>query len=97
MPEDVLLAGEVLVEGDPRARSKLRDPLDAAAVVPVLAEGLQRRVEDALLRPLAPGPDLRIVRERSPANHRDGTVGVPIPLVVRHLGSLRRVATWPGG
>src|SRR5205823_105237 len=91
MPEDVLLAGEVLVEGDARAGSELRDPLDAAAVVSLLTEGLQRGVEDALLRPLPPGPDLGIVGERSPANHRDGTVEAPISLVVDHLGSLRRL------
>ena len=75
VPEHVLLAGEVLVEGHARAASELGDPVDAAAVVALLTEGTQRGVEDALLRPLPPGPDPGVVGEGGAAHDRDGAVG----------------------
>ena len=91
LPEHVFLAGEVLVEGDPRAPGELRDPVDAAAVVALVAEGAQRGVEDALLRALPAGPDLRVVGERRAPDDRDGAVGATISLVVGHHGLLGQV------
>ncbi len=69
VPEHVLLAGEVLVEGDPRAAGDGGDAVDAAAVVADLAEDLQGGVEDPLLGPLAPGADVGVVRERGAPDH----------------------------
>ena len=77
LAEHVFLAREVLVEGDARAPRELRDPVDAAAVVPLLPEGAQRRVEDALLGPPPADADLGVVGERRAANDRDGAVGGP--------------------
>ena len=57
-----------------------RDLVDAAAVVAVLAEHLQRGVEDALLGALAPRPDRGVVGERRPAHRRRGR-GVAEPVV----------------
>ncbi len=81
LPEDVFLAREVLVEGDPRAVRELRDPVDAAAVITVLAERPQRGVEDALLRALPPEPDARVLGERRAAHDRDTAVGAARSLV----------------
>ena len=92
LAEHVFLAGEVLVEGHPRAASELRDPVDAAAVVALLTEGSQRGVEDALLRALPPSADPGVVGERSAANDRDRAVGPVVSLIVGHLGFLRRLA-----
>ena len=97
VPEHVLLAREVLVEGNPRAPSELRDPVDAAGVISALPESSQGRVENALLRPLPPCANLGVVGERRPADggggsaealgrgSRRGHRGVTLPLV-----SLRR-------
>ena len=84
LPEHVFLAGEVLVEGDPRAAGEVRDPIDAAPVVALFTEGAQRRVEDALLRALPAGSDPRVVGERRAPDDRDGAVGATISLVVAH-------------
>ena len=69
LAEQVLLAGEVLVEGNSRAATELRDPVDAAAVIALVAEDLQRRVENSLMGAMSSGPDARILGERSSANH----------------------------
>ena len=71
--EHVLLAGEVLVEGDPRAPGQLGDAVDAALVVAVLAEDPQGGVEDALLGALAAGADVRVVGERGAPQHGVGS------------------------
>ena len=65
--EHVLLAREVLVEGDTRAAGALRDPVDAALVVSLLPEHAQGGVEDPLLRPLPARADARVVGERRSA------------------------------
>ncbi len=56
-------------------------------MVALLTEGAQRRVEDALLGPLSPGADLRVVGEGSAANDGDSALGGPVSLVVGHPGS----------
>ena len=63
-PEHVLLAGEVLVEGGPRASRRLGDLLDAAVVVAVLGEHPQRRGQDAALGSGSPLTDDGVVAER---------------------------------
>jgi hypothetical protein len=76
--EHVLLRGEVLVERRPRATGLLGDPLDARLVVALVAEHLERGVEDPLLRPLPAGPHLGLVRERRAAGDGRGlAVGLP--------------------
>jgi hypothetical protein len=65
--EHVLLAREVLVEGDARAAGDLGDALDAALVVAEVAEHPQGGVEDALLGALPAGTDVRVVGERGAA------------------------------
>src|SRR6266536_2619544 len=77
------------VQTEQRAMQHIGDgALDALARIRDGLDGAQGRVEDALLRPLPPGPDPRVVRERSAANHRDGAVRAPVSLVVRHGNSL---------
>ena len=60
------------------------------AVVALVAEGPQRRVEDALLRALASGADPGVVGERGAADDRDGAVGAAVSLVVGHLSGSSR-------
>ena len=72
VPEHVLLAGEVLVEGHPGAPGDLGDAVDAAPVVADLAEDLEGGVEDPLLGALAASPDVGVVRERGAPLHRPG-------------------------
>ena len=66
LAEDVVLAGEVLVDRDPGAARDLGDAVERGPVVALLGEDLQRGVEDALLRAQASGTDRGVVRERCP-------------------------------
>ncbi len=70
LAEHVLLAGEVLVEGDTRASGAGGDAIDAAVLVALLAEHIQGRVEDPLLGPLPAGADPGVVREGGSADDR---------------------------
>ena len=90
VPEHVLLAGKVLIEGHARAASERRDPLDAAPVVPLLAERPERGVEDPLLRSLPPRPDLRVVGKRGPPSDRERPAGPPVSIVIGHRPMLAR-------
>src|SRR5262249_990566 len=85
--EQVLLAGEVLVEGDAGAPGDGRDAIDAAVVVADLAEHLEGGVEDAQLGALAPRPDLGVVGERGPTH--DG-VGLALAIAADATGRRRR-------
>ncbi len=68
--EDVLFAREVLVERHPRAVRPLRYPGDAAPMEALVAEELQRGIEDSLPGSLPSLPDLGVVRERGTPRHR---------------------------
>jgi hypothetical protein len=69
LPEDVLLAGEVLVEGGARAAGGLGDELDAGVVEAVLAEHDEGGVEDLAPRGGPSLADQRTVPERRPPDH----------------------------
>src|SRR5205823_12651587 len=90
VPEHVLLAGEVLIEGHARAASERRDPLDAAPVIALVAERPERGVEDSLLRALPPRPDLRVVGKRGPPSERQRPAGPPVTIVIGHRPMLAR-------
>ena len=76
LAEHVFLVGEVLVEGDPRAPSELRDPVDAAAVValPRRRPAGRRRGCAAASVALGPRPAgcRRMERGGRPRRHRRG-------------------------
>jgi hypothetical protein len=59
LTEEVFLAGEVLVEGRPRAPGRVGDVLDAGRVVADLAEHVERGAQDALLGAGASDADRR--------------------------------------
>ena len=65
-PEDVVLAGEVLVERGPRAAGLLGDQLDPGLVEPGPREHLEGGAEDAALGVGAPLAHERVAAERRP-------------------------------
>ena len=67
-PEDVVLAGEVLVEGGARAARAFGDQLHSGFGVAVLGEHLERGAEDATLGVGAPLTDQRVAAERGAAS-----------------------------
>ncbi len=82
--EEVLLAGEVLVERRPRAPRQLGDALDPALLVTDLAEHLQGRLEDAHLGLVAPLADHRAVGEGGATDDRG-----PVPVGQHGFGPRR--------
>jgi hypothetical protein len=80
--EHVVLAGEVLVDRDPRATGCLADAIERRALVAVLAEHVEGGVEDPLLGAQAAGAQRGVVRVRRPPRRDRG----PVELVGHRRG-----------